>query len=48
MVTTVAFFGGFVGKKVMAKVVAFFLFLLLWSFWSSSLELIINNEMGVF
>jgi len=38
-------------KKVMvvsSHLLSFFLFLLLWSFWSNSLELTINNEMVVF
>ncbi len=38
-------------KKVMVvndHLFSFFLFLLLWSFWSSSLKLTINNEMVVF
>jgi hypothetical protein len=30
------------------RLLSFFLFLLLWSFWSSSLKLRINNEMVVF
>jgi hypothetical protein len=30
------------------RLLSFFLFLIIWSFWSSSLELTINNEMVVF
>jgi hypothetical protein len=44
-------YGGGVVKKAMATchcLLSFFLFLLLWSFWSSSLKLKINNEMVVF
>jgi hypothetical protein len=39
------FYGGGVVKKVMATR-GFFFFL--WSFWSSLLELMINNEMVIF
>jgi hypothetical protein len=46
------FYGSGVMKKAMAvgyrRLLPFFLFLLLWSFWSSSLELTINNEMVFF
>ncbi len=41
------FYGGGVMKKVMATSYHRF-FLFLWSFWSSSLKLKINNEMVVF
>ncbi len=48
------FYGGGVVKKAMAMamnchhLLSLFIFLLLWSFWSSSLKLKINNEMVVF
>jgi hypothetical protein len=39
-------------KKAMVasyhRLLSFFLFLIFWSFWYSSLKLIINNEMVVF
>jgi hypothetical protein len=48
----IAFFYGDSGgvvKKVMATTFfLFFIFLFIWSFWSSSLNLRINNEMVVF
>jgi hypothetical protein len=43
------FYSGGVAKKVMAaNCRRFFSFFFLWSFWFSSLELTINNEMLVF
>jgi hypothetical protein len=53
MITIVTFFNGFYGGGVMKKAMAvggllFSFFLFLWSFWSSSLQLIINNEIIVF
>jgi len=45
------FYGGGVVKKAVVTynfLISFFLFLFLWSFWSISLELTINNEMVVF
>jgi hypothetical protein len=51
--TVITFFygSGVMTKTMIAScrcLLSFFLFLLFWSFWSSSLELRINNEMIVF
>jgi hypothetical protein len=52
IIVTVAFFyGGGVVKKAMVVsgfLLSFFLFVFVWSFWFSSLELTINSEMVVF
>ncbi len=51
-VTTIISYGGGVIKKTMAtschRLLSFFIFLLIWSFWFNSLELTINNELVVF
>jgi len=40
--------GGVMKKRQQFATVTFSFFFLFWSFWSSSLKLIVNNEMVVF
>jgi hypothetical protein len=48
-VVAITFFDGFVLKKMTTKMPSpFSMVVVLWSFWSNSLELTINNEMVVF